>query len=146
MEQLQTLIHSEPNWDAKVNDAINCLNTVNESLNQLKLSDLSQEGLVVLDDHIKIDGGYHYIQLGKYNLVTVRVAAVFVKEYEGVGFNLFQLPASLQENTSMIGRASTECDWWYNGKWSFNTQNYQKRTFKVGDPLFITKTYVANHS
>lgn len=73
MADLQQLVHGEPNWDAKVNNIIEYLES-GEPISSLKWSDWSTEGLIY--NGVKPDSGmkgYRYAQFPNGKLVELDV-------------------------------------------------------------------------
>lgn len=77
---LQLLSHGEPNWDAKVNAAIEFLNSLGGAVSNLKWSEFTDDGIVYQNGFQDIGGvgqgktGYRYAVVGNRKIVELQVA------------------------------------------------------------------------
>lgn len=63
MATLQTISHGEPNWDVKVNSIIDAVNGQNNTINNLKPSSITTDGLVFQNGFSLRSDGYQTITL-----------------------------------------------------------------------------------
>ena len=107
MEQLQTLKHGEPSWDAQVNDAINRLNDMGEVTDSLlanvTLSDnFHNDGLLALNG-ATVDGFYRYVQLKNAKLIEVTINVTGVKLDAWESKDVVRVPSILEQvDTDLI--------------------------------------------
>lgn len=73
MPELQTLAHGEQNWDSKVNAAIDYLNKTGEKVDNLKWTESTDEGIVLLNGFTGWIS-YSYLPVGDKKLVVLKGA------------------------------------------------------------------------
>lgn len=74
-QNLALISHGEPQWDTKVNAAINRLNEVGVVTDALHLQNAnwSNEGLIFQNDFFDHDSGYRYVQFPGFKLVELKI-------------------------------------------------------------------------
>lgn len=85
MPELQKVAHGEPNWDAKVNAAIELLNATQDELTQKKVTGWSSDGIVFSNGfHQDQDPTkYRYVQLTENAKLVELFVSVWGKAKKG---------------------------------------------------------------
>ena len=105
MEQNLALIsHGEPQWDAKVNSAINRLNEIGGG-DKLSLVSHNQDGIVALNGTDLLDTYYYTVSFDGVSLVTLYYSLKNTKIEDGklYALDLLKLPDNIKPIGSFYG-------------------------------------------
>lgn len=102
MPELQTLAHGEQNWDSKVNAAIDYLNKTGEKVDNLKWTESTDEGIVLLNGFTGWVN-YSYLQIGDKKLVNLN-GALKGKLEKGKNVDVLTIPDIVRPKNAMIQR------------------------------------------
>lgn len=140
MPELQLLAHGEPQWDNKVNAAINRLNDIGD------WSDGSQEGIVVTDSRVTLNGEsqYSYLDIGGKRLVYLHVVLDVKTDMPNTNASeLFSIPESIATQGSLRGTASPDTTWINLSGTNFYVWLHNGISkVSTGDQLFFTAVYL----
>lgn len=112
-QNLALISHGEPQWDAKVNSAINCLNEVEGVTDSLQWSTPTDVGLTATNGlQISDESFYTYTTIGNRKLVELDLNLTRTSQYTGANGGTVIWPSSIVCNAPMAGFVnSKDCMW-----------------------------------
>lgn len=98
MEQLPLVQHQEPNWDVKINDAINRLNEMGGVTDNLQLQPFTDSGIVFLNNFQNKDNlsGYRFVKVPGGKLVELNIDTTFSGATDWSGGAWFKVPECIK--------------------------------------------------
>lgn len=97
MQTLPTLSHQEPNWDKKVNQAIELLNSVGGVIDGLRPTEFTSSGIVFYNGFQNNSNmsGYRYVQLPGAKLVDLNIVSSLTIPKKGMTLDWFSVPEAI---------------------------------------------------